>query len=322
MKRYDKSLSELFDIASEDMKPLFFNFNKFNINDFPFLESYKTESYYIDERLCSKYGSRVYSFIRPNARLIQNEAEYVEDFTEVFYNWLVVNKSNLTRMWDTINAEYNALNNYDKTSTIRTTYNGSEMVSDTKESTDSTNSSNELTKSGSEFNTKSGSETTTKSGSEINAKSGAEISNELVSPQTNSITKSKSSFDSNDLVVESEENENVGAITKNASNSFNNRSDTLSFNERKDILSFDDVENILSFDNRKDINISSSTNSNNASSNNVKEFIERYDEVTEHTQGNIGVTTSDQLLKSFIDLRWTLDFTINVLERFIFEYTY
>ena len=85
---------------------------------------------------------------------------------------------------------------------------------------------------------------------------------------------------------------------------------------------FDNVENVLSFDNRKDITTSNTTNTNNATSNNVKEFLERYDEVTEHTEGNIGVTTSDQLLKSFIDLRWTLDFTINVIERFIFEYTY
>ena len=197
-----------------------------------------------------------------------------------------------------------------------TNYLGNEVITDTKSGSES----DTLTKSGSESNT------LTKSGSETNTlvKNGSENVNESATRGDITTTSKKAPFDSETFYNESQDltsqsNEDVtnttttftdradinttnfiGRTDTNTTN-FTNRTDTnttnynnvkndinKSFNERKD-------ENIKEFENRNDTSVKEYENRTDE---NTKSFIDREDITTHTRSGNIGVTTSQQMLES------------------------
>ena len=114
--------------------------------------------------------------------------------------------------------------------------------------------------------TKSGTETLTKSGTETNTKGGTETHTNRVDP--NDPVTSKTYNTQMDIVQESEVSKGVSTGTTTDTLTLNNRTDSLTFNDRKDVTSFGD---------RTD-------------SEEIRAF------------GNIGVTTSQQMAESAIDL--------------------
>lgn len=114
--------------------------------------------------------------------------------------------------------------------------------------------------------TKSGTETLTKSGTETNTKGGTETHTNSV--DANDPVTSKTYNTQMDVVQESEVSKGVSTGTTTDTLTLNNRTDSLTFNDRKDVTSFGD---------RTD-------------SEEIRAF------------GNIGVTTSQQMAESAIDL--------------------
>ena len=246
------------------------------------------------------------------------------------------NEYRYNTLYSTIIQEYNPIENYKMVENITVNYKGSEknvnnFLGKEKNSVEyvgkEKNSTNYLgnevitdTKSGSESNT------LTKSGSESNTltKSGSENVNESATRGDITTTTKKAPFDSESFYNESQDltsqsNEDVtnttttftdradinttnfiGRTDTNTTN-FTNRSDTnttnynnvkndinKSFNERKD-------ENIKEFENRNDTSIKEYENRTDE---NIKTFTDREDVTTHTRSGNIGVTTSQQMLES------------------------
>ena len=246
------------------------------------------------------------------------------------------NEYRYNTLYSTIIQEYNPIENYKMVENITVNYKGSEksinnFLGKEKNSVEYTgkekNSTNYL---GNEVitDTKSGSEsdTLTKSGSESNTltKSGSENVNESATRGDVTTTSKKAPFDSETFYNESQDltsqsNEDVTNTTTtftdradiNTTNfigrsdtnttTFTNRTDTnttnynnvkndinKSFNERKD-------ENIKEFENRNDTSIKEYENRTDE---NIKTFTDREDITTHTRSGNIGVTTSQQMLES------------------------
>ena len=246
------------------------------------------------------------------------------------------NEYRYNTLYSTIIQEYDPIENYKMVENITINYKGSEknvnnFLGKEKNSVDyvgkEKNSTNYLgnevitdTKSGSESNT------LTKSGSESNTltKSGSENVNESATRGDITTTSKKAPFDSETFYNESQDltsqsNEDVTNTTTtftdradiNTTNfigrtdtnttAFTNRTDTnttnynnvkndinKSFNERKD-------ENIKEFENRNDTSVKEYENRTDE---NIKTFTDREDVTTHTRSGNIGVTTSQQMLES------------------------
>ena len=246
------------------------------------------------------------------------------------------NEYRYNTLYSTIIQEYNPIENYKMVENITINYKGSEknisnFLGKEKNSVEyvgkEKNSTNYL---GNEVitDTKSGSEsdTLTKSGSESNTltKSGSENVNESATRGDVTTTTKKAPFDSENFYNESQDltsqsNEDVTNTTTtftdradiNTTNfigrsdtnttTFTNRTDTnttnynnvkndinKSFNERKD-------ENIKEFENRNDTSVKEYENRTDE---NIKTFTDREDITTHTRSGNIGVTTSQQMLES------------------------
>ena len=236
------------------------------------------------------------------------------------------NEYRYNTLYSTIIQEYDPIENYKMVENITINYKGSEknvnnFLGKEKNSVEyigkEKNSTNYL-----------GNETITdtKSGSESNTltKSGSENVNESATRGDITTTTKKAPFDSENFYNESQDltsqsNEDVTNTTTtftdradiNTTNfigrtdtnttTFTNRTDTnttnynnvkndinKSFNERKD-------ENIKEFENRNDTSIKEYENRTDE---NIKTFTDREDVTTHTRSGNIGVTTSQQMLES------------------------
>ena len=236
------------------------------------------------------------------------------------------NEYRYNTLYSTIIQEYDPIENYKMVENITVNYKGSEkninnFLGKEKNSVEyvgkEKNSTNYL-----------GSEniTDTKSGSESNTlvKNGSENVNESATRGDITTTTKKAPFDSETFYNESQDltsqsNEDVANTTTtftdradiNTTNfigrtdtnttAFTNRTDTnttnynnvkndinKSFNERKD-------ENIKEFENRNDTSIKEYENRTDE---NIKTFTDREDVTTHTRSGNIGVTTSHQMLES------------------------
>ena len=246
------------------------------------------------------------------------------------------NEYRYNTLYSTIIQEYDPIENYKMVENITVNYKGSEknvnnFLGKEKNSVEYLGREKNLTNYlGNETitDTKSGSEsnTLTKSGSESNTltKSGSENVNESATRGDITTTTKKAPFDSENFYNESQDltsqsNEDVtnttttftdradinttnfvGRTDTNTTN-FTNRSDTnttnynnvkndinKSFNERKD-------ENIKEFENRNDTSVKEYENRTDE---NIKTFTDREDITTHTRSGNIGVTTSQQMLES------------------------
>ena len=246
------------------------------------------------------------------------------------------NEYRYNTLYSTIIQEYNPIENYKMVENITVNYKGSEkninnFLGKEKNSVEyvgkEKNSTNYLgeeniadTKSGSESNT------LTKSGSESNTltKSGSENVNESASRGDITTTTKKAPFDSENFYNESQDltsqsNEDV----TNTTTTFTDRADinttnfigrtdsnTTTFTNRSDTntTNYNNVKNDInkSFNGRKDENIKEFENRNDASvkeyenrtDENIKTFTDREDVTTHSRSGNIGVTTSQQMLES------------------------
>ena len=259
--------------------------------------------------------------------------DIISDISTLVYK---ANEYRYNTLYSTIIQEYNPIENYKMIENITVNYKGSEkninnFLGKEKNSVEYVGKEKNLTNYlGNEVitDTKSGSEsdTLTKSGSESNTltKSGSENVNESATRGDITTTTKKAPFDSENFYNESQDltsqsNEDVTNTTTtftdradiNTTNfigrtdtnttTFTNRTDTnttnynnvkndinKSFNERKD-------ENIKEFENRNDTSIKEYENRTDE---NIKTFTDREDVTTHTRSGNIGVTTSQQMLES------------------------
>lgn len=187
-------------------------------------------------------------------------------------------------------------------------------------------------KYGSETDTKAGTETHTQAGSESNVRTGSEELAKTGSERTGYKSQDEqkvSAFNSSaysdatlniksgsDGITYGEDEEGTASARKDTTTynqvtdtkSFTGRSDTTSFTGRTDTLSFTDRRDELSFTGRKDE--LSFTGRKDELSFTDREDAMTYDSQLDHTgydelerSGNIGVTTSQQMLQSEIDLR-------------------
>ena len=236
------------------------------------------------------------------------------------------NEYRYNTLYSTIIQEYNPIENYKMIEEIKVNYKGSEknvnnFLGKEKNSVEyvgkEKNSTNYLgtenitdTKSGSESNTlvKNGSEnvnesatrgdiTTTTKKAPFDSESFYNESQDLTSQSNEDVTNTTTTFtDRADINTTNF----VGRTDTNTTN-FTNRTDTnttnyngvkndinKSFNERKD-------ENIKEFENRNDTSVKEYENRTDE---NIKTFTDREDVTTHTRSGNIGVTTSQQMLES------------------------
>ena len=230
------------------------------------------------------------------------------------------------KMMNAMYAEYDPISNYNRheETTDTLTYSGSET--DTKAGSEemAKTGSEELaytgsestTKTGTESTTKTGTESTSKTGTETTAKSGSEI-NEPAGSTTTTVQNNANGYNSSTSVPTSDSTTTESfSIDRSDTLRFDEREDTLSFDERADTLSFDERADTLSFDERADT-LSFDQRKDTTSFNNRKDtltfnqrtdthsFTDRADtrEIESDIYGNIGVTTSQQMIQSEIELR-------------------
>ena len=246
------------------------------------------------------------------------------------------NEYRYNTLYSTIIQDYNPIENYKMVENITINYKGSEksvnnFLGKEKNSVEYTGKEKNLTNYlGNEVisDTKSGSEsdTLTKSGSESNTltKSGSENVNESATRGDITTTSKKAPFDSETFYNESQDltsqsNEDVTNTTTTFTDradsnttTFTNRADTntTTFTNRTDTntTNYNNVKNDInkSFNERKDENIKEFENRNdtsvkeyeNRTDENIKTFTDREDVTTHTRSGNIGVTTSQQMLES------------------------
>lgn len=213
------------------------------------------------------------------------------------------NEYRYNTLYSTIIQEYDPIENYKMVEEITVNYQGDEKTVNQffgKEKNTINYKGEESTvdrKSGSDSNI------LTKSGSESNSlsKSGSENVNESNTRGDITTTTKKAPFDSENFYNESQDlTSQTNADVKNTTNTFNDRVDnnTTTFNNRVDNeqITYNSSNNInKSFNERSDENIKEFDGRADES---LKSFKDRKDITTHTRSGNIGVTTSQQMLES------------------------
>lgn len=221
----------------------------------------------------------------------------------IFTNWVNDRADGFLKLYEALRAEYNPIENYNKHIESTMENKGKETTVETPTGTETdtfTPSGTEtetLTKSGSEKNTEtpSGTETDTlvKTGSTTNTHNSGSNGVGHVT------TLSKTPYDSSGFLDAEKTVESP--YTDNDVESFTDRTDTntKSFTGRKteDELTFTNRQdqNVKTFTNRQDQTVKSFTNRKTETE---KSFTNRVDEYKYHEWGNIGVTTSQQMIES------------------------
>lgn len=214
------------------------------------------------------------------------------------------NEYRYSTLYSTIIQEYDPIENYKMVETITTRYNGDEKTTNQylgKEKNSVNYLGEELT-----VDTKSGSENNqlVKNGTESNVltKSGSENINEAATRGDVTTTTKKAPFDSENFYNESQDltsqsNEDV----TNTTTTFTDRTDSnvTSYANRSDseTITYNNVQNNVnkSFNGRTDESIKEFDGRTDES---TKSFMNREDITTHTRSGNIGVTTSQQMLES------------------------
>lgn len=169
------------------------------------------------------------------------------------------------KLLEALRAEYDPISNYDKESTITTYYEGKEKSQYTPEGTET----DTFTQAGTETDTLS------KAGTETHGfDKGIEDRKHY-----------RTTYEGSTPYLTEEER--LEAASGSGSVAYTD-TDSLTFQNRQDT-------NQKSFQNRQDTNVHSFTNRKDSSE---RSFEDRQDRVVEHTSGNIGVTTSQQMILS------------------------
>lgn len=200
----------------------------------------------------------------------------------IYTDWVNDRKDGFYQLYKALRADYNPISNYDKHSTITTEYTGTETNTNTPTGSEKTTTDYAGTEK--TTNTPSGTETTT------TTKSGSEESSLVKGAHLDTDEASKTTYDSDTYLGTDKNTHDIPETTDTDTLSFTDREDatTLSFDQRKD-------ETEKSFTNRKDTTELTFTDRETTD---TKSFDERKDTVTEETYGNIGVTTSQQMIES------------------------
>lgn len=274
------------------------------------------------------------------------------DFVATWKQFVDLRKNDLLRLYDALNMEYNPIENYDRHEDITSSDGGTETTTsnvDELETLDGSETSNKnIDYSGGEKNTLSSirgeNSNITKSGEEIeervksnrlNDELGYEGSESILTTPNKTKTESVSAFNSSELAVMNGVEESG---TETTDKTFNNRKDTRDvsengtetvtkeFNNLSDTLNASNSEESTStktFENRKDtisdsVERSNSIDKNTESSTSVE--FGKTNTTTSHIHGNIGVTTSQQMLDSEIRLRF-YNLASDIVDKFMYEFT-
>ena len=201
-------------------------------------------------------------------------------------NAILENSYKINTLYNTTKFVYDPISNYDRTETTTVEHNGTE--------TDETIASNVLTKTGSESHTKGGEDSFAYSGETVTTPSG---STTTVHETTAFNEPTTYSGDSKDTTTYS---------AAKTTESFNNRKDTTTYNTDEQTV----------YNNVKDANDIDSTTTHS--------FNGRNEKTTSNIKGNIGVTTSQQMIQSereVADFLW-MDAVAKIITDAICIHTY
>ena len=222
-----------------------------------------------------KFYSEYYSMIDPFIRIMYGSMKTIVDDVNTFDilvgGYLTTQKEAIQKRYDVLRTEYNPIWNVD----------GTEVTE--RENTQSGSISN--TKSGSMSTTKSGSVTTDNGGTITNTKSGS-INRENGEVST-TVVNQKNPFESDGFVDDSKQTSTTP--TNNATETYNNVTDTQTMNNVKSTETYNNVTDSQSFNNYGDTQ----------TFNNVKNVSRE----TLTKQGNIGVTSTQNLVSQELSLR-------------------
>ena len=235
----------------------------------------------VTQILLASYGDKCYKVTKayyPSAVVINYPTEYTTEEKQALsyflFLWLTFwnadRKASLSRVYSALNLDYDPISNYDRKSEYKE---GRRIDGETDTNTKTGTRTNTSTETGNIT------DNLTKQGSESNS-------------GTDNTTHQVTTYDDTSFRNDSkDDNSNTNTLT------FNNRQDmrTTTFNQHKN-------ENVESFTNYKDETKKVNTNFNktiNTTNDLFSEYTHHYDE----TKGNIGVTTSQQMLQSEIELR-------------------
>ena len=201
-------------------------------------------------------------------------------------NAILENSYKINTLYNTTKFVYDPISNYDRTETTTVEHNGTE--------TDETIASNVLTKTGSESHTKGGQDSFAYSGETVTTPSG---STTTVHETTAFNEPTTYSGDSKDTTTYS---------AAKTTESFNNRKDTTTYNTDEQTV----------YNNVKDANDIDSTTTHS--------FNGRNEKTTSNIKGNIGVTTTQQMIQSereVADFLW-MDAVAKIITDAICIHTY
>ena len=193
-----------------------------------------------------------------------------------------LNGDNWSRLYSALQEEYKALQNYngDETRTVTTTDTGTDTFSHTGNETNTLNDSSSNTRTGSESLESSGSDSLSKTGT-------------VGSQGNNSSDNNVFGFNSSSSVPSDNSN------SSNESTDTYNLSDKTSYG-KKDTKVYNNVSDSGSRESTNTVsNESSDTETKNLQTNTSETF---------HREGNLGVTTSQQMLESEFELRMNYRF--------------
>lgn len=269
------------------------------------IDWYRSNAVNIDRTIVRLYGSRVFESIVEN----KSDIDILYEFLNATREWAMSNYHVVNKEYEVMVAEYDPLSNYDKKSTITTTKNGQEIVDNTIKG----NKIDELQKIGVEKNqnTKRGYDQIdyTKDGEEITTDS-SDTSIVRV------VEKENSPYDMNSYEENEKTTETENPYRKESNLSYVGRVDSEKHSYSNDYSN----DTITSYEDRKDV--STSKYSDDYSNKNTTSFIDRNDVVEERTYGNIGVTTSTQMARDEMALRWGMEWVIEIIKRCLFDLTY
>ena len=179
----------------------------------------------------------------------------------------------IDKLFATLSLEYNPIENYDKQETWSDT--GSTGGTATESGTDATSytGGETTTYSGGQSTTYTGGQSTVKSGGHTESRPQHSIEHQVSADNTGSYFPSEKSIEDAD----------------SHATTFNNETDTQQFNNRSDTQQFNNRSDTQQFNNRSDSSTHSRTRTESGSDQSSH---------TGRVHGNIGVTTSQQMIKS------------------------
>ena len=266
---------------------------------------YRSNARNIDRTIVRLYGSRVFEPIEER----DSNTDILYEFMNSTREWAMSNYHVVNREYEIMAAEYDPLSNYDKKSTITTTKNGKEIV----DNTITGNKIEELQKIGLEKN-----QNTKKGYDQIDyTKDGEEITTDSSDTSiVRVVEKENSPYDMNSYEENEKTTETENPYRKESNLSYVGRVDSEKHSYSNDYSN----DTITSYEDRKDV--STSKYSDDYSNKNTTSFVDRNDVIEERTYGNIGVTTSTQMARDEMSLRWGMEWVIEIIKRCLFDLTY